>query len=288
MGLFDRFTSKKTTTYTAASAQHSHLFNALEKMKRYQSPAVMAEFSRVLKNYVDDGTWVPIPTIQDAHGYQPHIIESQGNAYAAMYSDQSEVKGSRNVVTTDINKLLGPVFQNPDISGIIIDPETTSLCMDKGFILTCILHGYLPNVNIPGSPQKNWGIGIPKYSQADLMTEDEMLNFAMHTVLDYEKSLSSLVPVSACDHPAAVPNLIFEDNGSFVFIAVKGYCAKEAPPLNLKVRNMLTDYSKRYRAKCYYAPVCFRSATDQARFDACLALKGDGFYANYEGLEEIV
>ena len=228
-----------------------------------------------------------MPTKQDAHGYQLRILENQGKAYAAMNSDNSEVKTPGSIVMTDINKLLSPVFENPAIGGIVIDPDTTSLCLDKGFILKCILHGYLSEQNNAGSPQRDWGTGIPNYSKADLMTEGEMLNFAMHTVLDREEAFSKLTPISACDHPEAIPNLIFENNGHFVFVVVKGYRAEEAPSLTLEDKNKLLSYCTRFNAQCYYAPVGFRSATDIERFNACLALKGDGFYAKYEGLEPV-
>ena len=290
MGLFDLFKRKKAepapTPAPAPNAQHSALFQVLDKLKKSQGPAVMAELSKVLKSYVDKGTWVPMPTIDDPKGYRLRIVEARGKPYAAMYSDQTEIKARGSIVMTDINKLLEPVFENPEIAGIIIDPETTSLCIDKGFFLKCILHGYLPETHNGGCPQKDWGIGIPQYTKSDLMTEGEMLNFAMHTVLDNEEALSSMTPVSACDHLDAVPNLIFEDNGQFVFVVVKGYCAEKAPVLSDEVRSLLKSYQERYGATCYYAPVGFRSATDLIRFNACLALKGDGFYSKYEGLTD--
>jgi len=287
MGLFDRFKKKETEPASAAAkVQHSALFQILEKLRKSQGPAVMMELSRVLKDYVDKGTWVPMPVINDSNGSRLRIVESRGKPYAAMYSDQTEIKASGSIVMTDINKLLEPVFENPEIAGIIIDPETTSLCIDKGLFLKCILHGYLPETHNSGSPQKNWGVGIPKYSKSDLMSDGEMLNFAMHTVLDNEEALSSMTPVSACDHLDAVPNLIFEDNGRFVFVVIRGYCAEKAPVLSNEVRDILQSFEKRYGAICYYAPVGFRSATDLIRFNACLALKGDGFYAKYEGLTD--
>ena len=284
MGLFDCFKKKEATAIPTPKAQHSDLFLVLDKLKKTQGPAVMAELSRILKAYVDGGTWVPMPIIDDPNGYRLRIVEARGKPYAVMYSNQTEIKASGNIVMTDINKLLELVFANPEIAGIIIDPETTSLCMDKGFLLKCILHGYLPETHNNGSPQKDWGAGIPQYSQTDLMSEGEMLNFAMHTVLDGEEALLSMTPVSACDHPDAVPNLIFENNGRFVFVVVKGYCAEKAPVLSDEVRNRFQNYQQRFGASCYYAPVGFRSATDSLRFNACLALKGDGFYAKYEGL----
>ena len=287
MGMFNRF--KKNTEVSAPESElpHSALFRALDKLKKTQDPAAMAELSRVLKAYVDDGTWVPMPAGDAPGGYQLRFIESQDKLYAAMYSEQTEVKARGRILVTDINKLLEPVFKNPEIAGIVIDPDTTCMCIDKGFFLKCVLHGYLPKTHNGGCPQKDWGEGIPQYSQTELMTEGELLNFAKHTVLDNEEALTSLTPVSACDHLDAVPNFIFENNGRFVFVVVKGYCAQEAPVLSDEFLGLLQSYRKRFGAICYYAPVGFRSATDRIRFDACLALKGDGFYSEYEGLSEL-
>lgn len=289
MGIFDRFRIKDEATPPRSDkvAVHSELYNVVDSLKKSQGPTAMRELSKVLRKYVTEGTWIPMPTIQDSKGYRLRIIESRGNAYAAMYSDNSEVKVAGSIVMTDINKLLDPVFENPEIAGVVIDPDTTSLCLDKGFLLKCILHGYLPEQNNAGSPQKDRGVGIPKYTETDVMSKGEMLNFAMHTVLDNEEALNSYTPVSACDHPDAIPNLIFESNGRFIFVVVTGYCAEETPELSADTRKLLAEYEKRFNAKCFYAPVGFRSATDMARFNACLALKGDGFYAKYEGLEAI-
>ena len=290
MGLFDRIkdkSAKKSSPAPSAAVNKSKLYAAISELKRSQSPDVIRKLSVVLKEYVDTGAWVPIPTVSDVKGYQLRIISSNGKPFAAMYSDPSEVKANTEIMTTDINKLLEPVFANTELAGIIIDPDSTSLCIEKGFFLKCILHGILPPSKNGGVPQKDWGKGIPAYKESDLMSDGELLNFAMHTVLDYEETLKPYYPVSACDHPEAAAHLLFEDEGHFILVYVKGYCAFEKPPVPAKVKDTLLDYSRHFNATCYYAPVGFGS-TDEERFEACLALKGDGFYANYRGLEPIV
>ena len=287
MGLFDRFKEKEPAPQPVNKEQCSDLFLAIQRLKRSQGPETMSELSRILKRYVDDGAWLPMPVEPDANGDRLRIIESRGRAYAAMYSDPAEAKFSGRIVMTDIKKLLEPVFSNRELAGIVIDPETTSLCLDKRFLLKCILHGYLPETRNQGSPQKSWGVGIPKYNQSDLMSEGELLNFAMHTVLGNEDAFSSLMPVSACDHISALPNLIYEDHGRFIFVVVKGYCAEAEPTISDEAHNLLKQYCGLYNATCYYAPVGFRS-TDGDRFNACLALKGDGFYAKYVGLTRLI
>lgn len=288
MGLFDRFKEKKPASQPAKEGPLSDALSlVLEKLKKSQSPAVLAELSHVLRKYVDEGVWVHMPVVQDSKGYQIRIKESRGQGYAVMYSCQSEVKAPGDIMVSDINKLIAPVFANKALAGIVIDPETTGLCLDKGLLLECILHGYLPQTHYREPKQKDWGAGIPEYSQSDLMTEGELLNFAMEILLGQTEEFSSMTPISACDHVSAVPNLIFEDNGQLVFVVVKGYCAQNAPELSEEVRNLLISYHDKFGATCYYAPVGFGS-TDPARFSAWLALHGDGFYAKYTGLIKVV
>ncbi len=269
-------------------SNQSSLGSVISRLVSNQSPAVMMEFSKVMKDLVDNRTWVQMPVIKDSGGTRFRIMNSRGKGYAAMYSDNNDKKAGGSIIITDIIKLIEPVFSEPSIGGIVIDPDTTALCLDKEFLLKCILHGYLPEQDNGGAPNKNWGVGIPKYRQSDLMSEGELLNFAMHTVLDNESSLSAYQPISACDHPQAIANLIFkEKTGKFVFVRVKGYCAECPPELSAEEKRKLLDYSEIFNATSYYATVGFRSATDMARFNACLALRGDGFYAKYDGLESV-
>ncbi len=246
-------------------------------------------FSKVLKGYIDDGTWVHMSGKQGEKGFLMTVIERRGKHFAVMFSDPSEIKNQNegNIVLTDINKLLESVFQNINIDGIVIDPDSTSLCLEKPFLLKCILHGGYPEQNNGGTPQKNWGSGIPQYSKKDLMTEGEIQNFAMHTVINSDKVLQQHHNlVSGCDYPGANPSLIFENNGSFVFVFIKGYVAMDEPKLLDSEKEFLLKISSKYNGKSYWAPVGFLS-TDPARFEACLALRGDGFFCKYEGLREI-
>ena len=86
MGMFNRF--KKNTEVSAPESElpHSALFRALDKLKKTQDPTAMAELSRVLKAYVDDGTWVPMPVVDAPNGYQLRFIESKDKLYSFLLS----------------------------------------------------------------------------------------------------------------------------------------------------------------------------------------------------------
>lgn len=217
------------------------------------------------------------------------IIESRGKHFAAMFSDPSEISNPDKVsiVLTDINKLIEPVFHNENIDGIVIDPYTTSLFLEKPFLLKCILHGSYSEQDNGGTPQRNWGTGIPKYSKDDLMTDGEIQNLAMHAVIDNDRALQQNYNlVSGCDYPGAMPSLIFENDRAFVFVYIKGYATMDAPMLTDSEKNALLQISDKFNATSYCTPVGFIS-TDPARLEACLALKGDGFYCKYQGLREV-
>lgn len=267
----------------------SELSIAVEKMVSSPSVENQKNFASVISTYVEKEIWVPIPIHQDEKGYRLKIIESRGKHYAAMCSDEAEVKKDSefNVAVTDINKLIEPVFQNEYIDGIVINPYTTFLCLDKEFILKCLLHAKYPKQRIMGSYPRNWGEGIPSYNKNDLMTQGEIQNFALHSVLENDKNIAENFSfISACDYPSAMPSIILRSENKFAFVYIKGYASLTEPVLNVQEKNELIALGEKYNAETYFATVGFLS-TDPARLEAELTLRGDGFYCKYEGLQKV-
>ena len=267
----------------------SGLKAALLEMINDQSDKNMVNFSKVLKYYVENGVWVHMPGKQDDRGFMMKIVQSRGKLYAAMFSDPSEVRNPEklDIIVTDINKLLDPVFQDPNISGIVIDPYTTFVCLEKRLILQCILHGTYPPANISNTKPYDWGDGIPRYSKDDLMTPAEIQEFAMNTILDHEPMLrDGYMLTSGWCTPGVIPTLIFEKDGLFTFIYLKSNTEMSDPELSDDEYNELKKLGEKYNATCYWAPVSFISV-DPERCEAGLALKGDGFYCKYTGLIEV-
>lgn len=133
---------------------------------------------------------------------------------------------------------------------------------------------------------KKWGPGIPEYSQSDLMTEEEKLDFAMQVVNEYEFKPNGYKIVAANNNPSVSPNFVVEKAGKLYFIKVGVAIAPDMPTLTDAQRVNLYAHAQSHKAECYFAPVGF-GASDSERFDASLALRGDAFYANYVGLEKI-
>lgn len=78
-------------------------------------------------------------------------------------------------------------------------------------------------------PAKEWGSGIPNYSQDDLMTEYDKLNFAMNIVKQCELDANGYDIVAATDQVGQIPNFVCEKDGKRFFIVVKCDIAPEMP-----------------------------------------------------------
>lgn len=135
--------------------------------------------------------------------------------------------------------------------------------------------------------QKDWGMGIPEYTEDDLMTEEEILNFAMQVVAKQEIEEKGNELVAWLDELNAFPNIVAKINGELSFIVVKGAIATTIPTLSKFWRNTYCQKAqKEYGAKCYFASVSIGSY-DAKRFEKRLGLRGDGFLIRYKGLEEV-
>jgi hypothetical protein len=230
----------------------SELTKAIEKLASNPSVNNQKNFAKVLTNYVEAGEWVPMPIREDKNGYRLKIIESRGKHYAAMCSDNTHVKKDTefDIAVTDINKLIDPAFQNSQIDGIVINPYTTCLCLDKEFFLRCLLHTKYPEQNNSGCPPKNWGEGIPYYTKSDLMSDGEIQNFSLHAILDNDVDIHNKFSlVSVCDYPSALPSIILQSEKGFAFVYVKGYTSMAEPLLSEAEKEVLISLGQKYNAE---------------------------------------
>ncbi|MBQ9979520.1 MAG: hypothetical protein IJP23_00445 [Oscillospiraceae bacterium] len=139
-----------------------------------------------------------------------------------------------------------------------------------------------------GKLDRDWGKGIPEYNESDIMTSDELLNFAMDIVEKYIIEENNYEKVFETSEPGEYPNFIVQvEDGVLWFIIVKAAIAPREPYLIPEVKQLILEHGEKHNAVCFFAPVCFGSQ-DEERFKASLALRGDGFYTNFKNLEEIV
>ncbi|MFA7435406.1 MAG: hypothetical protein WC006_03455 [Bacilli bacterium] len=132
--------------------------------------------------------------------------------------------------------------------------------------------------------KKDWGKGIPEYKHEDLMTDNELYDFALDIVAKFEVEENEYKLIDANPNKDGLPSLVIEIEGKISFVLVEVSVApNKMPKLSLEKKDMLLEHAKKYNAECYYAPVGFGSI-DGNRFEKSIALRGDGFYANYVGM----
>ena len=115
------------------------LYIALKNIKKAQTVENITAFEKIFKKYVDEGCWLPLICYKE-EGFPLVIIEERGKYYAAMLSHTSQLPRDIDVkvVITDINKLIDRVFGNEEIDGIVIDPFTTGMFIEKYYLLKII------------------------------------------------------------------------------------------------------------------------------------------------------
>ncbi|MBQ9845432.1 MAG: SseB family protein [Oscillospiraceae bacterium] len=265
------------------------LNTALKKFAENQDNASLQQFKTELKNLADESAWVPmLVKAEDKNNIRLLTFNSRGNTYVGFLSDNSEFKkeSRADITVTDINKLLDVVFENSVLDGIVIDPYTTQFYMDKSFLLETLLHTDFDGIKTYTKSPRNWGNGIPSYSDFDIMTDEEIQNFALQIVYEYDLIQNGYQIVSITDDINAFPNIIAKKDDELVFILVRGYCINNTCGLADEIFDKMMLLSEKYRIKSFFADVGFRSSDDE-RFEEGLLLCGDGFYADYKGLREI-
>jgi len=135
--------------------------------------------------------------------------------------------------------------------------------------------------------KKNWGSGIPKYNKNDLMTPEELYDFALDIVAQFEiKAHNCYKPIDCNPSKDSFPSMVVEAKGKLIFILVEADVAPKMPKLSNERKEAFLKHCKKHNAEAFYAAVGF-GACDEERFNKSLALRGDAYYANYIGLEPL-
>jgi len=128
-----------------------------------------------------------------------------------------------------------------------------------------------------------YGEGIPKYNREQLMTKEEIHGFGIETVVRCLRGEEYEI-LNVKTEIGIHPSIICKKDGGLYIIEV----ASDIAPKNGQVPDMLRKQLKEHAIGMNAVP-CVASvgfgACDSDRFNASLALRGDGFYANFTGLE---
>ena len=133
--------------HKAAQPQKMTLKQAIQQLNPSNEESIR-NFAKILSDYSDRSQWISIP-MEDIAANEVVLFEECGKIYVGMYSDAPSKQFS--IVETDINKLLHIVFTMDNIAGIVIDPESTQLYLERDFLRKCLTYceyqKYLPEAD---------------------------------------------------------------------------------------------------------------------------------------------
>ncbi len=264
--------------------RHNYIFSAkgFGEAKRImcdlQTDEAVDRFYEIFADLVKNHSWVAAPI----NGNQLVILPFRGGHYIAIYSDMNgRVAGdSKDVINVDINKFIDVLYANPHLLGLVVDPNNDPFMINRKGI---------HNLTVRKDPRleiKDWGAGIPEYTEKDLMVEEELLDFGMDIVRDHYIAKNGFTILESHTGVTAFPNYALKKNGELYLLKVDVGVTNK-PTLSDQDKAFYLSSCKRFNAKCLYAPIALVS-TDEERAKNGIALCGDGYYANFSDVEEIV
>lgn len=259
------------------------LHQSLVNMQAEPSENARREFAAAFRKLADDNTQVYTAVKKLQNGYAIDTAEHNGSVYCVMFSEPSEVRHEKggSTATIFLRSLIDSAYANPHIAGITIDPFSAFPVYIHRKDLQ-IISG-MPD---PRLITKNWGKGIPKYSEGDLMVAEEAMEFAMEIVAKYGLENSGYEIIDTNSGLTAFPNFALKKGDELLFVAVDVALAPNAPKLKDETKQKMLEAARENGAKAIYAPVSFASA-DPERMAASLALCGDSFIGTFLGFIEL-
>ena len=259
-----------------------NLTEAMGNLRNNPSEENNRIFAEYFRNMVDENAQVYTTAKRMGKGFAIDTAGHNGSNYCVMYSDSSfvESRDGSSACTIGISNLIDSVYANPHISGIVINPNAQPVFMQRKDLQ--IMSGK----EDPRQKKKNWGKGIPKYTDSDLMVAEEGLEFAMNIVAEKGLEPEGYQLIEANNGVAVFPNFVCMKEAQLYYISVGCAVAPNVPRLDSEVVPKLLEIANEHHAKVLYAPVSFGS-TDPERMRAGLVLNGDDFTGNFLGFLEI-
>ncbi|MCR5481314.1 MAG: hypothetical protein K6F52_00755 [Clostridia bacterium] len=256
---------------------------AVKNWTRDHSERNYKKLSKALKALYDEDGQVRVPLKKTDDGYLHGIFFQDGKGYMGIFSADDTVRREEGSEIGGMNlvKLVDAMFANPHIYGIVFDPYTAPVFIDRKN-LSLIIEKEDPRLE-----RKDWGKGIPKYSDADLMVPEELLDFAIEVVLDtIEKKYGNYEVYEVYNSLHTVPNIVCKEGEQVYFIVVEPEILPNVPVLDDEKKKEALKHAKKFDAKLLFAPVSFGSE-DEERMKEGLVLSGDDFNYKFDGFVEI-
>lgn len=259
-----------------------NLSEAISTMHTERTPEANKSFVDAFRELVNTNALVYTSVKKAGNGYAIDTAEHAGSVYTVMFSDSGQVKHepSSSTATIYLPSLIDSTYANAHIAGIVINPFDKPVYMQRKDLQ--VLSGK-PD---PRLAKRDWGEGIPEYSESDLMVAEEALDFAMEIVAEYGLKDSGFEVVETNNGLTAFPNYVLMREGEMYFVSVDVTVAPKVPSLSEELKKKIVEIASRNGAKALYAPVSFSSA-DSKRMEKGLALVGDSFIGNFIGFFEL-
>lgn len=261
----------------------TNLTELLKNMKEVPSPENSKAFTDAIKEMTEDNTQVYTAVKQQGNGYAIDTAEHAGNVYVCMFSDSgmAKTKDGSKYATIGLKDLIKSSYANPHIMGIVINPyDTNPVFLQRKDL--AIASG----MEDPRMAKRDWGKGIPEYTESDRMVAEEGIDFAMEIVAEYGLQPEGYELVESNNGLTAFPNFVVTKDKKLYFVAVDAALAPNVPKLDPEVKEKLIQIGKEHGATVLYAPVSFSSA-DVERAAASLALVGDEYIGQFMGFIEL-
>jgi hypothetical protein len=274
----DAWTKQVVEPYRASYLFSPKVFaEAKRKACATRTNESLDEFYKAFAALVEHDTWVNAPT----NGNQLVIVPFRGGHYIAIYSDMNgRAPGdSKDVISTDINKFIDVLYDNPNLLGIVIDPNKEPLLINRKSI-----HFHTKRKD-PRLQAKDWGPGIPKFNPKDLMTAEELLDFGMDVVIERYISKNGFNVIETHKGTQGFPNFALKKEG-VVYLMKVAVGVNNKPVLAEQDKEFYLSSCKRFNAKCLYAPLALISCDDERAANG-IALYGDRYYVDFSDVEEL-
>lgn len=248
-----------------------------KRMCELRTKESINEFYEVFAWLVKEGEWISAPV----NNQQLVISSFRGGNYIAVYSsmDNRVAGDSKDVITTDINKFIDVLYANPRLLGIVVDPNKDPFLINRKAIHELTIR------KDPRIVVKDWGKGVPLYTEKDLMVLEELLDFGMQVVEDYYVKKQGFSILEKNYGVSCFPNFALKKGGKVYLVAVDVAVGKR-PTYSEREKSYYISACERFNAKCLYAPVAINSS-DEIRASKKLALYGDEYCIDFDGVEEL-
>ena len=254
----------------------AELKSAKDALIKTNSPAANKAFAETFAKTVNEGNWVLIPVHENDSLF---ITEHYASLYVAICTskESTEKTGAAKVYCADINKIIDALYGNPHFTGLVLDPADSPVYVSRKQI------SGMTNRKDPRAVRKDWGEGIPQYAEDDLLSAEEIQDFGIEVVTEYGFEKEGYHVTDVNPGIGFAPSIVAEKDGKIFFVLVESSILPDMPSIGAK-KEQFCSFCHQHGAIPVYAAVGF-GAADEARFNASLALYGDGFYSNFKGLE---